>query len=169
MFATALALLSSAFVGKDRGTAFGIFGATTGVAVAIGPVLGGVLTSGLSWRWIFWVNIPICVLAITVAMRKVDESSDPNAGRPDWFGFVTFSSWSRPAGLRPDRGRVPSGGATTAWSGAWSRSAVLLVVFIVTQLRPEAADVRPRVAAQTDVHGGLDRGVRASRPRSSRC
>ena len=61
MFATALALLSGAFHGKERGTAFAFFGATTGVAVAVGPVLGGVLTSGLSWHWIFFVNIPICV------------------------------------------------------------------------------------------------------------
>src|SRR5689334_1458331 len=59
MFATGLALIASAFHGRDRGTAFGAFGATTGVAVAVGPVLGGVLTSGLSWRWIFFVNVPI--------------------------------------------------------------------------------------------------------------
>jgi EmrB/QacA subfamily drug resistance transporter len=91
MFATALALLSSAFTGKERGTAFGAFGATTGVAVAIGPVLGGVLTSGISWRWIFFVNIPICVAAIAIAVLKVRESQDPRAGRPDWFGFVSFS------------------------------------------------------------------------------
>src|SRR5215831_16327249 len=80
MFATALALLAAAFHGKDRGTAFGVFGATTGVAVAIGPVLGGVLTSGLSWRWIFFVNIPICVVAIAVSLVKVQESHDPRAG-----------------------------------------------------------------------------------------
>ena len=67
MFATALALIASAFQGRDRGVAFGAFGATTGVAVAVGPVLGGVLTSGLSWRWIFFVNIPICLLAIAIA------------------------------------------------------------------------------------------------------
>ncbi len=91
MFATALALLASAFHGKDRGTAFGVFGATTGVAVAIGPVLGGVLTSGLSWRWIFFVNIPICIVAIAVAVTRVEESRDPRAGRPDWFGFGSFS------------------------------------------------------------------------------
>src|SRR3978361_1057234 len=91
MFATALALLASAFHGKDRGTAFGVFGATTGVAVAIGPVLGGGLTSGLSWRWIFFVNIPICFVAIAVALLKVQEFKDPRAGRPDWFGFVSFS------------------------------------------------------------------------------
>ena len=91
MFATALALIASAFHGRDRGIAFGVFGATTGVAVAVGPVLGGVLTSGLSWRWIFFVNIPICLFAIFVALYRVLESHDPRAGRPDWFGFVSFS------------------------------------------------------------------------------
>src|SRR6188472_2092929 len=91
MFATALALLAAAFHGKDRGTAFGVFGATTGVAVAIGPVLGGALTSGLSWRWIFFVNVPICLVALAVSLTKVVESKDRHAGRPDWIGFVTFS------------------------------------------------------------------------------
>ena len=71
MFATALALIASAFSGKDRGVAFGAFGATTGVAVAIGPVLGGILTSGLSWRWIFFVNLPICLVAMFISMTKV--------------------------------------------------------------------------------------------------
>src|SRR5689334_23243875 len=91
MFSTALALLAAAFHGKDRGTAFGVFGATTGVAVAIGPVLGGALTSGLSWRWIFFVNVPICLVALAVSLTRVVESKDPHAGRPDWFGFATFS------------------------------------------------------------------------------
>ena len=91
MFATALALIASAFQGRDRGIAFGAFGATTGVAVAVGPVLGGVLTSGLSWRWIFFVNIPICLVAILIGVTRVRESQDPRAGRPDWFGFVSFS------------------------------------------------------------------------------
>ncbi|CAN5239072.1 MFS transporter [soil metagenome] len=91
MFATALALLASAFSGRDRGIAFGLFGATTGVAVAVGPVLGGVLTSGLSWRWIFFVNIPICLVALAIATTRVEESHDPKAGTPDWAGFLTFS------------------------------------------------------------------------------
>jgi len=91
MFATALALLASAFSGRDRGIAFGAFGATTGVAVAVGPVLGGVLTSGLSWRWIFFVNIPICLVALGIAMLRVKESHDPGAGAPDWAGFLSFS------------------------------------------------------------------------------
>ncbi len=92
MFATSLALLAEAFRGRDRGIAFGVFGAVTGVAVAVGPVLGGALTSGLSWRWIFYVNIPIGVLALLVTLLRVEESRDPNASRPDWVGFVTFSA-----------------------------------------------------------------------------
>jgi MFS family permease len=56
MFAVSLALLANAFRGKDRGVAFGVWGAVTGLAVAIGPLIGGVLTSGRSWRWIFFVT-----------------------------------------------------------------------------------------------------------------
>jgi len=133
MFATALALLASAFHGKDRGTAFGVFGATTGVAVAIGPVLGGALTSGLSWRWIFFVNIPICLLALAVSLLRVVESKDPHAGRPDWLGFVSFSL----ALGALVYGLIEAG--KDGWGegrvvGSLVASAVLLVVFVVTQL-----------------------------------
>jgi EmrB/QacA subfamily drug resistance transporter len=133
MFATALALLASAFHGKDRGTAFGVFGATTGVAVAIGPVLGGALTSGLSWRWIFFVNIPICLLALAVSLLRVIESKDPQAGRPDWLGFVSFSL----ALGALVYGLIEAG--KDGWGegrvvGSLVASAVLLVVFVVTQL-----------------------------------
>jgi EmrB/QacA subfamily drug resistance transporter len=92
MFATSLALLSDAFRGKDRGVAFGVFGAVTGIAVATGPVIGGVITSGLSWRWIFLVNVPIGIATIAVTLAKVAESRDPDASRPDWLGFVSFSA-----------------------------------------------------------------------------
>jgi EmrB/QacA subfamily drug resistance transporter len=91
MFATSLALIAHAFRGADRGVAFGVFGAVTGIAVAIGPVLGGVITSGLGWRWIFFVNIPFGVAAVAVTLLRIDESRDAAARRPDWIGFVTFS------------------------------------------------------------------------------
>jgi EmrB/QacA subfamily drug resistance transporter len=134
MFATALALLAGAFQGKDRGTAFGVFGATTGVAVAIGPVLGGVLTSGLSWRWIFFVNIPICLVAIAVSVLKLKESHDPRAGRPDWFGFVSFSL----ALGALVYGLIEAG--QKSWTDeivltSLAASVVLLVVFVISQLR----------------------------------
>jgi EmrB/QacA subfamily drug resistance transporter len=92
MFATALALLSQEFHGKERGTAFGIWGATIGLAVAIGPLLGGMLTSWLSWRWIFLVNIPIGVFAVALAVAQLRESSDPEHSRLDPVGLVTLTS-----------------------------------------------------------------------------
>jgi EmrB/QacA subfamily drug resistance transporter len=92
MFATSLALIAQAFHGRDRAVAFAVLGATTGVAVAVGPVLGGVLTSGASWRWIFFVNIPVGIAALLVTLRQVDESRSPLARRPDLPGFLTFSS-----------------------------------------------------------------------------
>ena len=92
MFAVSLALLADAFRGRDRGTAFGVWGAVTGLAVAIGPLLGGLLTSGLSWRWIFFVNAPIGVIAVVISVLKVSESRAPQASRPDWAGFALFTA-----------------------------------------------------------------------------
>ncbi|MGP0030431.1 MAG: MFS transporter [Acidimicrobiales bacterium] len=91
MFATSLALIAQAFQGRDRGTAFGIFGAVTGGAVAVGPLVGGAITSAFGWRWIFFVNVPIGVVAIVITLAKIVESRDPNTRRIDWVGFVSFS------------------------------------------------------------------------------
>jgi EmrB/QacA subfamily drug resistance transporter len=91
MFSTSLALLGSAFQGRERGTAFGIWGAITGIAVAIGPVIGGALTSGLSWRWIFLVNVPIGIVAFFLTLTQVQESRQEGGHRVDPIGFVTFS------------------------------------------------------------------------------
>jgi predicted MFS family arabinose efflux permease len=70
----------------------GVYGATIGVAVAVGPLLGGVITSGLGWRWVFFLNAPIGVTAIAVTFAKLRESRDPNATRIDWLGLLSFSS-----------------------------------------------------------------------------
>src|SRR3954451_1940577 len=137
MFATALALLSGAFSGKERGTAFAFFGATTGVAVAVGPVLGGVLTSGLSWHWIFWVNIPICVLALAVTLTKVEETRNPYAGRPDWLGFLTFSAGLGLLVLALIRGGV-DGWDNHLVLSSFVASGVLLADFVVTPLLQKA-------------------------------
>ncbi len=92
MFATSLALLAHSFRGRDRGIAFGVWGAIAGIAVAVGPVIGGALVSGLTWRWIFLVNVPIGVVTLAITLLRVDESRDPQARRPDWLGFATFST-----------------------------------------------------------------------------
>jgi EmrB/QacA subfamily drug resistance transporter len=92
MFATSLALIAQEFAPQERGTAFGIWGATTGFAVAVGPLVGGALTEAFGWEWIFLVNVPIGLLtaAITV-MRVPDSERDPNS-RIDWAGVLTFSA-----------------------------------------------------------------------------
>jgi EmrB/QacA subfamily drug resistance transporter len=91
LFATSLALLANAFRGRERGTAFGVWGAITGVAVALGPVIGGALTTALSWRWIFFVNLPVGVVALAITLWKVDESRYREGRRIDWIGFVLFT------------------------------------------------------------------------------
>ena len=103
MFSVSLALLANAFRGKDRGIAFGVWGAITGLAVAIGPLLGGILTSGLSWRWIFFVNAPVGVAAIALTAAKVSESRDPRARRPDWAGLRDVHTRAGEPGLRTHR------------------------------------------------------------------
>src|SRR6185436_9084659 len=92
MFSTALALLASAYQGRDRGTAFGIWGAVTGASVAVGPLVGGVLTDGIGWEAIFLVNIPVGIGAILITLAQVEESHAPSGARIDWPGLVTFSA-----------------------------------------------------------------------------
>ena len=91
MFAVSLAILSQEFHGKERGTAFGIWGSTIGAAVAIGPLVGGALTTWLGWRWIFFVNLPIGVLCIVGGLRVLHESRNEKHGGLDIFGFVTLT------------------------------------------------------------------------------
>jgi EmrB/QacA subfamily drug resistance transporter len=92
MFATSLALLSETFKGRERGVAFGIYGGITGLAIATGPVIGGALVTGLGWRWIFLVNIPVGIVVFIIARLRVDESRDPEPKRLDLLGFITFST-----------------------------------------------------------------------------
>jgi EmrB/QacA subfamily drug resistance transporter len=92
VFATSLALLAQTFHGRARGTAFGVWGAVAGVSTALGPVLGGLLTSGLSWRWIFLVNLPIGAIAIAITLTRVQEFRPGHARRIDVAGFAVFTA-----------------------------------------------------------------------------
>jgi EmrB/QacA subfamily drug resistance transporter len=134
MFAVSLALLADAFRGKDRGTAFGVWGAVTGLAVAVGPLLGGVLTSGLSWQWIFFVNVPIGIAAVAIAVMKVAESRAPQASRPDWAGFALFTVAlsSLVYGLIESNQRSFTDGLVL---GCLAVAALLLVAFVIVERR----------------------------------
>jgi EmrB/QacA subfamily drug resistance transporter len=92
MFATSLALLAQAYRDRDRGVAFGVWGAVTGAAVSIGPIVGGALTQGISWRWIFLVNVPIGAVALFLSLTRLEESRNPTGSRLDIPGFVAFTA-----------------------------------------------------------------------------
>lgn len=91
MFATSLSLLAAEFEGRQRGTAFGVWGAVVGLAVAVGPLVGGALTEAVGWELIFFVNVPIGIGVMIMARLRVSESSNPEATRIDWPGVLTFS------------------------------------------------------------------------------
>jgi EmrB/QacA subfamily drug resistance transporter len=84
---SSLALITDTFPEGERGRAIGIWTSVTGIGLALGPVLGGVITSSLGWRWVFFVNIPvlmtaggICLLSVRETIRETDKSMD-------WYGF----------------------------------------------------------------------------------
>jgi EmrB/QacA subfamily drug resistance transporter len=78
MMSLGLALLSAAFPAEKRGTAIGLYSAVTGLAVASGPVVGGAVVNGLDWTWIFWLNVPIGLIAAPLALARMRESYGPN-------------------------------------------------------------------------------------------
>jgi EmrB/QacA subfamily drug resistance transporter len=93
MFAVSLALLAQAFPSpKERGGALAAYGATIGASFAIGPLAGGLLTSGLDWQWIFLINIPIGIACIAITRLFVAESRDENAHGIDWGGQLTLTA-----------------------------------------------------------------------------
>jgi EmrB/QacA subfamily drug resistance transporter len=134
MFATSLALIASAFQGKERGTAFGIYGAVIGGAVAVGPLIGGAITSGVGWRWIFFVNVPVGAVAIVITLTRVVAFKEHNERRVDWIGFVTFSVALFLLVLSLVRGNDEGWGSSTIVGGLIG-SSVLLVVFVIAEWR----------------------------------
>jgi EmrB/QacA subfamily drug resistance transporter len=134
MFATSLALIAAAFQGKERGTAFGIYGGVIGGAVAVGPLIGGAITSGFGWRWIFFVNVPVGVAAVVVTLTRVAASKENNERRIDWIGFVSFSVALFLLVLALVRGNDDGWGSTQIVAGLIG-SVVLLAVFVVAEWR----------------------------------
>jgi EmrB/QacA subfamily drug resistance transporter len=137
MFAVSLAIISQEFHGRERGTAFGIWGATVGAAVAVGPLAGGALTTYVGWRWIFFVNIPIGVACVAAGVRELHETRDEQAGRFDVPGLITLTGGLFALVLGLLRG------SDWGWSsgrviGLFVAAAVLLVSFAFVELRRES-------------------------------
>src|SRR5262245_9109658 len=135
MFAVSLALVAQEFPsGPERGMAMGIYGATIGIAVAIGPLVGGLLTDGLGWESVFLLNVPIGVAAIAVTYWKVRESRDPNATHIDWPGLATSSSSLFLFVLALLRGNVEGWGSPLIVS-LFAGAGVLLAAFLAIEDR----------------------------------
>jgi EmrB/QacA subfamily drug resistance transporter len=93
MFAVSLALLANAFPdAKERAGALAAYGATIGASFAVGPLVGGALTSGLGWRWIFLINVPLGIACLAITRARVAESRDRFARRVDVGGLVTLTA-----------------------------------------------------------------------------
>lgn len=74
-----LTLISEAFPTEKRGAAIGLWGGITGLAVALGPVVGGAIVGGISWHWIFWLNVPVGLVLIPLSMSRLTESFGPRS------------------------------------------------------------------------------------------
>jgi EmrB/QacA subfamily drug resistance transporter len=134
LFATSLALLAGAFHGRDRGTAFGVWGATTGIAVAVGPLAGGALTDTLGWQSIFLINVPIGIGAFAMTFAKVNESRDPNPVGIDFPGAIAFSGSLFMLVLALIRGNDDGWGSAEI-VGLLAGSAVAMIAFLAIEAR----------------------------------
>ncbi|MDN3354988.1 DHA2 family efflux MFS transporter permease subunit [Actinomadura sp. DC4] len=129
----ALGLLNAAFPPERRGWALGVYGSVTGLAALLGPVLGGVITEGLAWQWIFWLNVPIGLLAIPFVLSRVKEGFGQGAS-VDLPGLVLFTLAAFGLVWGLVRANSAGWGALTV-AGPLAGSAVLALAFVVWQSR----------------------------------
>src|SRR5919201_3204586 len=131
-----LTLLSAAVPAERRGLALGAWGGIGGLAVALGPLVGGEIVQGISWQWIFWLNVPIGLILVPLSLRYLDESRGAS-GRLDLTGLGLAC-----AGLFGIVWGLVRGNAV-GWGsgqilGALAAGAVLLAAFVVWESRAPA-------------------------------
>ncbi len=135
MFAVSLALLANAFPDvRERAGAFAAYGAAIGASFAVGPLVGGLLTSGLDWQWIFLVNLPIGALCLWITRTHVQESRDPNAHGIDWPGQITLTAGLSLLVLALLRGNE-DGWTSTLIVAELAGAVAALAAFVVVELR----------------------------------
>ena len=145
MLPVSLSIISATFQGRQRGTAIGIWGATTGLATAIGPVVGGLLVEKVSWQSIFYLNVPIGVVGILLSIWAIRETRDEDAPRAvDLFGLatITVGLFCLVLGLIQ--------GESKGWGSAYiiilfAVAAASLMLFVVGELRIKNPMLDPRL------------------------
>jgi EmrB/QacA subfamily drug resistance transporter len=138
MFATTFALLNSSYQGRDRGTAYGMWGAVAGASAAIGPIVGGLLTQGLSWRWIFFVNVPVSIVAIALSLAVLSGKRPTGQLRVDIPGMVSFTVSAAALTFAMIRAS-DDGWISASVLGLLVLGLVALAVFVVIQQRSDHA------------------------------
>jgi EmrB/QacA subfamily drug resistance transporter len=138
MFSTSLALIAQEFDGRERATAIGAWGATVGGAVAVGPLIGGLLTEGFGWEWIFFANIPIGIGAMILTATKLANVKSTEAVRLDWAGLFTFSGGLFLLIFGLIRGN-PEGWSSGVILASLIGAGGLLVAFLIVEARQENA------------------------------
>ena len=135
MFAVSLAVLAHAFPRPEQlGKALAAYGATMAGSFAIGPLVGGTLTTALDWRWIFLINLPLGLACLAIVRRFVAESRDPRASRVDRPGFVTLTGGLFLLVYALLRGPEEGWGSAVI-VGAAAGAVVLLGAFLVVEAR----------------------------------
>jgi EmrB/QacA subfamily drug resistance transporter len=136
LLTASLAILSNAFTGAERNQAFAFWGASLGIALAVGPIIGGAITNFVGWRWAFLVNVPASAVLILATLKFIGESRDPNAKRLDISGTVTFSAglalliWAHIDGN-------DAGWASSSIVIRLAAAFVFLAAFVIVELRQD--------------------------------
>ncbi|MFE0019646.1 MFS transporter [Amycolatopsis sp. NPDC059021] len=136
MFATILPLVGLTYTGRARARAFAVWGTVAGAAGAVGTVAGGMLAELLGWRWIFFVSLPICALALVLAVTSLRES-ERTGNRVDFPGIVTFTVAVSALTFTVINGGDHGWAATGTVLGA-AVAVVALVLFLLAERRHPA-------------------------------
>jgi EmrB/QacA subfamily drug resistance transporter len=131
-----LTLLSAAVAPEKRGLALGAWGGIGGLAIAFGPVVGGAVVEGIAWQWIFWLNVPIGLVIVPLALRRLEESHGP-AGRLDLAGVGLASAGLFGIVWGLVRGNA-EGWASTEIVASLGVGVLLVVAFVAWELRAPA-------------------------------
>ncbi|MFJ9724881.1 MFS transporter [Streptomyces sp. NPDC101209] len=134
LFAVGPALIGQEYQGQDRGRAFGVFGGVVGLSIAFGPLIGGALTDGLGWRWIFLVNVPVGLVALAISLLRMREWHPETAPALDWWGLLLFSGALSLLVLGLLRGET-DGWSSLPITAMFGASVVLLALFTVVERR----------------------------------
>jgi EmrB/QacA subfamily drug resistance transporter len=134
MFTATTALLSAAYQGRDRGTAFGVWGAVNGGAAALGPILGGLLTEQFGWRSIFLVNLPVAAVAVYMSRRVLGDSPHRGQRKIDVPGAVAFTASAASVTYALIQSNTDGWSSATVL-GLFAFAAVALIAFVIIELR----------------------------------